>query len=118
MSFQRRPIREKTGVKKPTRSYSKKQENDIANALGGRVMPNSGATPYYKGDVLIKDFLLEAKTKTTDSASISIKKEWIDKNEKESLFMGKPYSALVINFGPSSKNYYIVSEEVFKTFVK
>jgi len=56
--------------------------------------------------------LIECKTKVSDSQSISVKRDWIDKNEKEALFMGKPYSALAISFGPNSKNYYIISEEM------
>ena len=70
-------IRNKEGeVSKPsTRFYSKKQETAIAKATGGQRTPNSGATPWSKGDVLTEQFLLEAKTKTTHSESISIKKE-------------------------------------------
>lgn len=34
-----------TGETKPTRHYSAKQEKIIASRLGGRVTPNSGATP-------------------------------------------------------------------------
>ena len=59
----------------PTRVYSKKQETAIANATGGQRTPNSGATAWSKGDVLTEQFLLEAKTKTTHSESISIKKD-------------------------------------------
>ena len=46
--------------------------------------------------------------------SMSIKKEWLEKNAKEALFMGKPYNALVFNFGPNQKNYYIIDEELFE----
>lgn len=100
----------------PTRSYSKKQESAIAKATGGKRTPNSGATPWVKGDILTEQFLLEAKTKTTNSDSISIKKEWFEKNISEAVSMGKPYSALVFNFGPDepyNKNYYIIDEPLF-----
>jgi hypothetical protein len=93
----------------PTRTFSKKQEDDIAKTLGGRRTPNSGATPWVKGDVLTEKFLLEAKTKTKSSDSISIKKEWFDKNTQEAVFLGKPYSALVFNFGPGEENHYYYS---------
>jgi hypothetical protein len=33
--------------------------------------------------------LIECKTKTSPSNSISIKKEWIEKNKQEMVFMGK-----------------------------
>lgn len=103
----------KEGQKLPTRHFSKAQEDSVAKAVGGKRQPNSGATPWAKGDVLEKDVLIECKCKTKDSASISIKKEWIEKNEKEALFMGKPYSAIAFSFG-DGKNHYIISEELFQ----
>ena len=102
---------------KPTRTYSKAQENYVATKFGGRCTPNSGATPFQKGDVTIDKCLIECKTKLTPSESMSIKKEWLEKNEKEALFMGKPYSALAFNFGPNEKNYYIIDEYMFETLI-
>ena len=109
--------REKDGKKEPTRYYSKKQEDAIAKKLGGARVKNSGATAWAKGDVNLDKWLLEAKTKMTSSASISIQKEWLEKNNKEALFMGKPYSALAFNFGPDQPNYYIIDESLFETLV-
>lgn len=106
--------REKNGQKDPTRAYSKKQENYVAKKFGGDRVKNSGATPFQKGDVNLEDLLIECKTKTSPSESISIKKEWLEKNAKESLFMGKKYSALAFNFGPNEKNYYIIDEYLFE----
>lgn len=60
---------------KPTRYFSKKQESEIADKFKGQRVVNSGATPFNKGDVNLDKFLVECKTKVTDSASISIKKE-------------------------------------------
>lgn len=34
---------------RPTRFYSKRQENHIAKAVEGKRTANSGATPFYKG---------------------------------------------------------------------
>lgn len=109
--------REKDGKKEPTRYYSKKQEDAIAKKLGGARVKNSGATAWAKGDVNLDKWLLEAKTKMTPSASISIQKEWLEKNSKEALFMGKPYSALAFNFGPDEPNYYIIDEALFETLI-
>ena len=109
--------REKDGKKEPTRYYSKKQEDAIAKKLGGARVKNSGATAWAKGDVNLDKWLLEAKTKMTPSASISIQKEWLEKNNKEALFMGKPYSALAFNFGPNEPNYYIIDEALFETLI-
>jgi len=105
--------REREGEKTPTRVYSKRQETQIAKATGGSRQPNSGATPWAKGDVKTSQFLLEAKTKTKASESISIKKEWFEKNQAEAIFMGKPYTAIVFNFGPDEPNHYIIDEDLF-----
>ena len=108
--------REKDGVKEPTRSFSKKQEDYVAKKFNGSRVKNSGATAFAKGDVNLDEqsFLIECKTKTTASDSISIKKEWLEKNLKEALFMGKKYSALAFNFGPNQPNYYIIDEYLFE----
>ena len=109
--------REKGGEKLPTRYYSKKQEDTIAKKFGGERVKNSGATQFSKGDIYLDKWLLEAKTKTSSSKSMSIQKEWLEKNIKEALFMGKPYTALAFNFGPDEQNYYIINEELFETLV-
>ena len=103
--------------KKPTRHYSDKQEKSIAKAVGGDQTTNSGATPFQKGDILTLDFLLEAKTKTKHADSISVKKEWIEKNKREALFMGKKYNAVVISFGPNEPNNYIIDEYLFQELI-
>lgn len=110
--------REKDGTKEPTRYYSKRQEDSVAKKFGGERVKNSGATPFQKGDVTLDKVLLECKTKMTPSASISIQKSWLEKNEQESLFMGKPYSALAFNFGPNEKNYYIIDESLFEKLLE
>lgn len=113
MSKITRVKREKEGEKHPTRYFSKRQEDQIAEATEGKRNVNSGATMWVKGDIQTSQFLLEAKTRTSHVDSISIKKEWITKNRKEALFMGKPYSAIVFNFGPDEENHYIIDEELF-----
>ena len=110
--------RVREGEKKPTRYYSDRQEKKVAKNLGGKQQKNSGATMWQKSDVLLEDFTIECKTKTKDSDSISIKKEWIDKQIEESLFMGKKYWSICFSFGPSSKNYYIIDEELFEELTK
>ncbi len=110
--------RDKDGKKEPTRFYSKKQENDLAKHFEGERVKNSGATKFAKGDVTLDKWLLEAKTKMTPSKSMTIQKEWLEKNNQEALFMGKPYSALAFNFGPDEKNYYIINEELFDFLVQ
>lgn len=111
-------VREKDGDKKPTRYFSKKQENTIAKQLGGKRVANSGATMFQKGDIITDSFLLEAKTKTSLSESISIKKDWLLKNKREALSMSKPFNALVFNFGPDEPNYYIIDENLFQELLE
>lgn len=101
----------------PTRHYSKVQENSVASKFNGSRTLNSGATPFQPGDVVLDKFLLECKTKVRPSDSMTIHKEWLEKNEKEALFSGKQYSAIAFNFGPDEKNYYIIDEYLFETLV-
>lgn len=98
--------------KKATRYFSNIQEKKVAKALNGKQTANSGATKFSKGDVRTEHWLFEAKTKTTPSESMSIKREWLDKNAEEAFAMGKSYNALVIDFG-YGENYYIVDEKTF-----
>lgn len=102
---------------KPTRYYSNKQEQTVVKAVGGRQTKNSGATLFDKGDVITSGkngFLLECKTKASASESISIKKEWFEKNKQECLLTGTPHQAVVFNFGPDQENHYIIDEYLFQ----
>lgn len=111
--------REREGeAKKPTRYFSKKQEDRVAKALGGHRNLNSGATMFQPGDVQLDNWLLECKTKTSHAESITVKKDWIQKNKEESLFMGKDHEAVVISFGPDEPNYYIIDEFLFQDLVE
>lgn len=106
--------REKEGEKEPTRSFSKKQENTIAKRFGGERVKNSGATFGNPGDVTTDQFLIECKTKMTHSQSITIQKSWLEKIKQEALFVGKPHTALLFNFGPDEKCYAIIEESLFE----
>ena len=101
---------------KPNRYYSNMQEKTVAKEIGGKQTKNSGATLFQKSDVYTDLFNLECKTKTTNSDSISIKREWFEKQIKENIQMGKKYSAIVFNFGPDApynENHYIINEQLF-----
>ena len=95
-----------------TRYYSTKQEKHIAKTLNGNRTPNSGATMFYKGDVVTKKFLIECKTRIGSQNSITVKKEWLDKNREEAFAMNKDYSAIAISFG-DNKDYFIIDEKLF-----
>ena len=101
---------------KPNRYYSNMQEKAVAKEIGGKQTKNSGATLFQKSDVYTDLFNLECKTKTTNSDSISIKREWFEKQIRENIQMGKKYSAIVFNFGPDepyNENHYIIDEYLF-----
>jgi len=103
---------------RPTRYYSSKQEKQVAKEIKGKQVPNSGAARFDKGDVTNNNWLIECKTKMTDSKSFSIKKEWITKNEEERFAMNKDYSAIAFNFGPNEPNYYVIDSRLFKMLIE
>ncbi len=98
-----------------TRHFSSRQEKKVAKAVNGKLTANSGATAFSKGDVYTTDWLIECKTKTKDSKSFTVQEEWLLKNEEEAFAMGKNYSTLCFDFGPSANvRYYIISEKLFQ----
>lgn len=102
---------------KSTRYYSRKQEETVATQIGGKTTPNSGATPYRKGDVSSKDWLMECKTCMTNKQSFSIKKQWLQNIREEAKQQGKSNYAVVFNFGPNQENYYILNERQFQEYL-
>lgn len=103
---------------KPTRFYSDEHEKSVCKALNGVQVSNSGAGKFSKGDVRLPSAILcECKTSTTEKASVSIKKEWIEKNQKEAKEMRMDNSCLCFNFGPNTDNYYVISEKLMRYLV-
>lgn len=102
---------------KPTRFYSKNEENQIAKETGGTRVKNSGATPFAKGDVKVKgaQTLIEAKTPMKWVKSFAVKKEWLDKIQGEALQQGFAYGVVCFEFEPNGKKYYVVSDDFFQT---
>lgn len=104
-----------------TRFYSQKQEDNVAKALGGYRVSNSGAGHFVKSDVIVKDASLsiECKTVTSSKKSFSIKKEWIEKHKQEAFSNNLDNTALAISFEPEGKeNYYVISEKLMKFLVE
>lgn len=98
---------------KPTRFYSSKQEKAVAKKVGGKQVANSGATTFNKGDVNTDNWLFECKTTTEWKASFAIKQEWLVKNREEAYAMGKDHNALVFDYEPGGKRYYVIDEKTF-----
>lgn len=109
-----------TKNKESTRYFSSNQESYIANLLNGNKTPNSGATLFSKGDIQIQEasLLCECKTCVKEKDSFSIKKEWLDKNEQEAKITHFMNSILAFNFGPNTKNYFIINEKLAKYLVE
>lgn len=103
---------------KTTREVSTLQEKKIAKALGGKRTPNSGATKFDKGDIVIGgDWLIEAKTCMEPKKSFSIKKDWLTKMREEQFATSKSHSALCFDYGDDKGRYYVVDESTFKTLI-
>ena len=99
-----------------TRYYSQNQEKYVANLLDGRISANSGAGKFSKSDISIPEagLSIECKTCMTNKDSFSIKKDWIEKNRQEGFSMKLSNQCICFNFGPDSKNYFIINERLMK----
>ena len=103
-----------------TKDYSILQEKHVAHALHGNLVAGSGSPIFKRGDVIIPNtMVIECKTTTKDSLkSWSIKKDWLEQNEKERLDLMLPYSALAISKDPTgTNNMYVINEELMKKLV-
>ena len=78
------------------REQSDKRVKKIAKQTGGRVTPNSGATPFGKGDISYPEHLTEHKQ--TSKASYKLNKEDLFKIYSEALREGKE-PVFMIDFG-------------------
>jgi hypothetical protein len=103
--------------KDATRYFSSYHEQSVAEALGGEVVSNSGATKYKKGDVLAHQFLIDCKTSLEEKNQVTVKKDDLIKIRDESISMGKRKSALCFNFGKGTENYYVISERDMKDYI-
>ena len=72
-------------------------------------------------DVVIPEtMVVECKTTIkSDAKSWSIKREWLEQNEKERLDLMLPHSALAVSLDPSGENnLYVINENLMKILVK
>lgn len=107
--------------KESTRYYSDKQERYVSKLLGGKVTPSSGSGKWSKGDVIVKDagISIECKTTMKEKSSFSVKKEWLDKQSRESWEDRMSNSAIAISFTPEGdKNYFVIDEKLMKFLVE
>lgn len=102
-----------------TRFFSNAHEQSICKALGAQQTSNSGAGHFKKGDVVHEgaNMLIEAKCSMSEKKSVSIKKEWIEKNKAEGFATRKLNSAVCINFEPGGDNYYVINEKLMRYLI-
>lgn len=106
--------------KESTRYYSDLHEKSVCKALGATKQSNSGAGKFAKGDVVINSIgmLIECKCTMTEKQSVSIKREWVEKNKAEGFSCRLPNNAICFNFGPDTNNYYVINEKLMKFLVE
>jgi len=93
-------------------SQSRKQESSLAQALGGRVTPASGAFWSHKGDVKSDSLLVEAKC--TAKRSITLQLSVWEKIRREAILTGRiPVLALQIQ----DRNLIVLDEEDFLAYL-
>ena len=80
---------------RPVGAAGVKSEKRLAKRLGGRQTPGSGALEGAKGDVVLPDVLMEAKSTTNDS--MSLKLDWLAKISGEASNQSKQ-PALSVTF--------------------
>lgn len=97
-----------------TRDFSSNQEKQLARKLGGKITPNSGGTKFGGGDVLLDDWLIEAKTPMKPQDGFTIKKEWIAKAAEQAFEQNKNNSTLAFRFTPDGPDYFVIDFNTFK----
>ena len=86
----------------PSYRRSRKQEQEIAGRLGGRLTPASGSK-IEKGDVRVRG-IMRIEAKTTKHKSFSVTLEMIEKIEEAALSCGEtPVIAIEFNDGKGRK---------------
>lgn len=87
-------------------------------------MAGSGCTLFLKGDGIGDNFFFEMKINAKPRKTITIKKEWFEKAEKQAFQMNKHNYAIVFSFGeadPITKeyiNYVTINEDLFVAMYK
>lgn len=100
------------------KSCSKRQEQEIARMVGGKVQPNSGGTRFGGGDVHTQSVFIEAKTPVSDKQTFSIKREWLEKAREQAFEQNKTNYALAFRFGPEQPDYFVIDKRLFKYLIE
>jgi hypothetical protein len=118
--LQRQVCGNMTKNKESTRYFSDLHEKSVCKLLDAQQQSNSGAGNFRKGDVIQRpaSMLIECKTVTTDKDSVSIKKEWIEKNIQERFTQRLSNSAIAFNFGPNQSNYFVIDSKLMRFLIE
>ncbi len=109
----REALPKKTGRKSaPTVRRSRRQEQRTAQQGGGRQVIASGALPGRKGDVRLKDWLIECKTTQSKSYRFTLK-EWQDHCVDAAMTGRKPAFEVDI----SGEEFFVIPRQEFFNFV-
>lgn len=91
---------------------SLKQERSIAKRFEGRTTFASGALPFDKADVLVKNVRIEAKR--TDKSSLVFDKAWVEKLRRETLVSEFYAMEIEMLIEGVNERFYIVDEKEFR----
>lgn len=105
--------------KRKTHTHGQRAEKKTAKRIAGRANPGSGSVEGLKGDITLRDFLVE--NKCTEHKSLSLKHEWLAKITREAREVGKS-PALTIQFVDKLGNpipcgrWTLIQEDDFREF--
>ena len=99
-----------------TRDASLEQEKRIARLLDGRVVSNSGARPFNKGDVITDFALIDGKTVMEKQKSITLQKEYFTTIKEQAFSHNIDFGVIAFDFG-DGEDYYAVDARTFKKLV-
>ncbi len=101
------------------RKRSKKQEEKIAQEMGGQVVPGSGAIAGMKSDVVAERLGFRVEDKYTDNKSYSMTRNVIDKIRREALSSGENWLLQVdLHGGGPTRRLAVLDYEVFLTLME
>lgn len=82
-------------------AHGKLYEGKVSKSMGARLRPASGAIAQFKGDMTLNQYLIESKS--TTSASLSVKLEWLVKISEEAQCLGKVPALLMAFVLPTGR---------------
>lgn len=104
----------KTGTTNDRKKQSIKQEKRLADDIGAKRTPQSGAMDTSPSDMVKGNFIIESKA--TKGKSISIKEDWLRTLKYTPMHLGK-IPTLILEFLGKGR-YVVMAEEDFKKLIR